>query len=83
MAYSNKPKLLQLVSIRIRSLHYALQTERVYIHWIRRFIYFNDIKHPKDLGPVEVNNFLSHLAILARYAALWQTKIQDGPRSIL
>ena len=61
--YSNKPKLLDQVRVAIRSLHYSLQTERVYTHWIKRFIFFNNIKHPKDMGPIEVNAFLSFLAV--------------------
>lgn len=29
--------------------HYALSTEKSYIHWILQFIRFNDRRHPKDI----------------------------------
>jgi hypothetical protein len=32
----------------IRRLHYRRRTEETYIQWARRFIYFNDKRHPED-----------------------------------
>ena len=40
---------------------YSLRTEETYLHWIRRYIYFNEKRHPKDCGSDEVVAFLSHL----------------------
>jgi hypothetical protein len=34
----------------LRTKHYSLKTEKAYLHWIRRFIYFNGKRHPKDMG---------------------------------
>lgn len=56
------PKLLDRVRERIRVKHYALSTERTYIHWIRAYIFHHGIRHPKDMGAAEVEAFLSHLA---------------------
>jgi len=42
---------------------YALRTEKTYIHWIRRYIYFIDRRHPPDAGAVEVRDFLTYLAV--------------------
>lgn len=46
----------------MRDQGYAWQTEKTYIHWIRRFILFHGKKHPKDLSATHINQYLSHLA---------------------
>ena len=63
MKPKNSPKLITQVRNKIRSRHYALQTEKAYVYWTKKFIYFNNVRHPKEMGYMEVNNFLSHLAI--------------------
>jgi Phage integrase, N-terminal SAM-like domain len=55
-------KLLDQVRERIRYLHYSPRTEDVYIYWIRLFIRFHKLRHPRDLGAPEVEAFLSWLA---------------------
>jgi integron integrase len=57
------PRLLDEVKARIRAKHYSLRTEQAYIQWIKRFIYFHNKRHPKDMGAVDVERFLSSLAI--------------------
>jgi len=42
---------------------FSLATEKSYIYWIKRFIRFNKMQHPKDLGAKEVRDFLTHLAV--------------------
>lgn len=59
---SPEPKLLDRVRREIRLRHYSIRTESAYVEWIRRFIIFNGKRHPRELGPVEVASFLSHLA---------------------
>ena len=56
------PKLLEQVRNRLRYKHYALNTERSYISWIRRYIYFHNKTHPKELDGHAVVRFLSYLA---------------------
>ena len=53
-----------LESIRqdIRLRGYSIRTENAYLHWIKRFIYFNNKTHPQELGAYEVKLFLSWLA---------------------
>ena len=60
MAEQDK-KLLDRVRDKLRLKHYAYRTEQTYIHWIKRYIYFHDIRHPKDMGAAEVEAFLTHL----------------------
>ncbi|MDF1764544.1 MAG: integron integrase [Oleibacter sp.] len=41
---------------------YSLRTEQTYLYWIRYFIRFHGLRHPKELGPDEVVSFLNFLA---------------------
>lgn len=61
-APAKPPRLLDQVRDALRRRHYSYRTEQSYIHWIKRFIFFSDKRHPKDLGAPEVTAFLSHLA---------------------
>lgn len=54
---------------RIRFNHFALSTEKVYVHWIRFFIRFHGLRHPETMGRVEVEAFLTHLASERNVAA--------------
>jgi integron integrase len=55
-------RLLDKVSERARYLHYSLSTEKAYLYWVRFFIRWHGMKHPRDMGPAEVQSFLSMLA---------------------
>jgi hypothetical protein len=35
----------------------ALRTEEAYLQWIKRFIFFHDKRHPKEMGEAEVKSF--------------------------
>jgi integron integrase len=41
---------------------------------VRRFILFHDKRHPRELGAVEVEAFLTHLAVAGRVAAATQNQ---------
>lgn len=56
------PRLLDQVRERFRYMHYSLQTEKAYVYWIRWYIRWHELKHPKDMGGKEVEAFLSMLA---------------------
>ncbi len=71
---ANPPKLLDQVRARIRVKHYSIRTEDQYVHWIRRFIFFHDKRHPRDLGAAAVEAFLSDLAVNGRVAASTQNQ---------
>ncbi|KZZ35373.1 integron integrase, partial [Oleiphilus sp. HI0086] len=47
----------------IRSKQMAYKTEKTYCHWVIRFIRFHNKRHPKEMGAVEVDQFLSSLAL--------------------
>ena len=42
---------------------YSKRTIRSYLYWIKYFIVFNDKRHPTELGAIEVEGFLTHLAV--------------------
>ena len=54
--------------------HYAYRTEKSYVYWTRRFIYFHHKKHPRTMGTSEVRAFLSHLAQQERVSASTQNQ---------
>ena len=53
---------LETIRTEIRLRGYSIRTEKTYLTWIKRFIYFNNKRHPKECGPEEVKAFLSWLA---------------------
>ena len=55
-------RLMDQVRERIRYLHYSLSTEKLYTYWVRFFIRWHGLRHPRDMGPAEVEAFLSMLA---------------------
>jgi integron integrase len=69
-----QPKLLDQYRERLRIKHYSLRTEQAYLHWVRRFIFFHDKRHPAGLGGPEVERFLSHLATEGRVSASTQNQ---------
>jgi hypothetical protein len=52
-----KPKLLDEVRQAIRMRHYSPKTEESYVHWIKRFIFFHNKRHPAEMGEKESRNF--------------------------
>ena len=55
-------RLLDQLRERVRYLHYSLSTEKVYLYWVRFFIRWHGVRHPRDMGAPEVESFLSMLA---------------------
>ncbi|MBI4526786.1 MAG: phage integrase N-terminal SAM-like domain-containing protein [Deltaproteobacteria bacterium] len=45
-----KPKLLAQVRQAIRTRHYSPKTEEAYVGWIKRFIFFDNKRHPAEMG---------------------------------
>lgn len=67
-------KLLDDVRNVMRVRHYSYQTEKTYIHWIKQYIYFHKITHPKDMSATEVEAFLTYLAVEKTVAASTQNQ---------
>jgi len=72
------PRLLDRVRDKIRVKHYSIRTEQAYVDWIKRFIRFHGKQHPVELGPVEVEAFLTHLAVAGNVAAATQNQAKSA-----
>lgn len=76
--FPNPPKLLDRLRAEIRVRHYSLRTEYVYVDWVRRFIFFHNKRHPKDMGARELQDFLSHLAVERKVSASTQNQAKSA-----
>ena len=63
---SSQPKLLDRLRLALRSRHYSRSTEKTYLMWVRRFIFFHEVRHPAEMAEPEINAFLTHLAVQKR-----------------
>ncbi|WP_218174635.1 MULTISPECIES: site-specific integrase [Pseudomonas] len=43
--------------------HYSIRTEKTYWYWIRYFLRYHRRRHPLEMGPAEVSEFLTWLAL--------------------
>ncbi len=68
------PRLFDEIRRRLRVKHYSLRTEQAYLYWIRRYIKAHAPRHPRELGGVHVERFLSDLAQRHRVAASTQNQ---------
>lgn len=59
---SQPPRLLDLLRMQVRYMHYSLRTEQAYVHWVRAFIRFHGLRHPAEMSGAEVEAFLGWLA---------------------
>jgi len=67
-------KLLDQVSDIARFRHLSLRTEETYRSWIKRYILFNDKRHPRELDAQAVRDFLTHLAVKGNVSASTQNQ---------
>ncbi|MCF8262239.1 MAG: integron integrase [Melioribacteraceae bacterium] len=74
MKILKKPKLLDQVRISLQRNRYSKKTEEAYTKWIREFILFNGKIHPEKLGKHEIENYLTHLAVVRRVSASTQNQ---------
>ncbi len=71
---SRQPKLLDRLREALRSRHYSRRTEQAYCHWVRRFIFFHNLRHPAAMAEPEINAFLTHLAVKEKVSASTQNQ---------
>jgi len=69
-----QPRLLDQMRNAIRRRHYSYRTEQAYVHWIKRFIHFHGVRHPRELGEAEVTAFLNNLVASRGLAAATQNQ---------
>ncbi len=71
---TGKPKLLDQMKNVMRIKHYSLQTEKSYTQWVRRYIYFHNKRHPDEMGALDVQKYLSYLAVEQHVSASTQNQ---------
>ena len=66
-------KLMEQVREVMRYYHYQYRTEQTYCDWITRYIKYHGCqKHPREMGKLEIESFLSHLATEQKVSASTQ-----------
>jgi len=55
-------RILGQLRERLRYLHYSQRTEESYTYWVRFFIRFHGLRHPREMGKPEVEAFLTMLS---------------------
>jgi len=73
-ASAQKPKLLDRLREALRSRHYSRRTEETYCHWVKRFIFFHNMRHPAEMAEAEINVYLTHLAVKEKVSASTQNQ---------
>ena len=68
------PRLIERYRQELQVRHYARRTVSTYTQWIRRFLRFHRLRHPREMGSDEVNTFLSHLATTEQVSASTQNQ---------
>jgi integron integrase len=57
------PKLLDQVRNQMQLKHLSRRSQDAYVHWIKRYILFNEKRHPAQMGEKEIQDFLTFLAV--------------------
>jgi integron integrase len=68
------PRLLDQLRQALRVRHYSPRTEQCYADWAARFIRFHGLRHPREMGAVQVSAFLTDLAVTGNVAASTQNQ---------
>jgi integrase len=68
------PGLIQRYREELQARHYARRTVATYEQWLRRFLRFHGMRHPREMGSEEVNAFLTHLAVDLHVSASTQNQ---------
>jgi len=68
------PEIHRKFLVAIRIPDYAMNTERAYLGWINRFLYFHHAKHPSDCAEAEVASFLEHLTLERKVSGATQAQ---------
>ncbi len=68
------PRLFERLHAALRLRHLSRRTEKAYANWIRRYIQYHRLRHPAEMGAVEITAFLSALALRGDVAAATQNQ---------
>ena len=68
------PKLIDQYRQTLRAKHYSHRTEETYIKWVRQYIRFHEMRHPREMNVTEIGSFVTHLAVEKNIAASTQNQ---------
>jgi len=75
MPQEKRPKkLLDQMRDVLHTQHDSIRTEAAYVDWAKRCMLFHQKRHPKDMGRVEIEACLTHLAVDRHVAASTQNQ---------
>ena len=63
------PKLLDQLADVLRTKRYSPRTIEAYSGWVRRYVRFHALQHPRTLDAAHIKSFLTHLASSVRVSA--------------
>ena len=72
--FPQPPTLLDRVRSALRVRHYSYRTEKNYVQWIKRYIFFHGARRPLDMGEKEISVFINHLAVDEKVSASTQNQ---------
>ena len=58
---AHSKRFIDRLRLDMRDKDYSYQTEKTYVHWVKRYIYFHKKQHPANMGAMHINQFLSYL----------------------
>lgn len=73
-ASTGAPRLMERLRRELRTRHYTPRTEDTYAFWVRRYLHFHGMRHPTEMGAVEINAFLTDLAVRGKVASSTQNQ---------
>ena len=73
-APKRKPRLLDQLRSAFRARHYGHRTEQANCYWVKRFLAFHGLRHPREMAEPEINAFLTHLATQEKVSASTQNQ---------
>jgi integrase len=62
---NHPPGLIQRYREELQARHYARRTVKTYEQWLRRFLRFHGMRHPREMGSAEVNTSTQNQALSA------------------
>jgi integron integrase len=74
LPFPEPPRLLDRLRRAMRVRHLSPGTERCYVMWVTRYIHFHGLRHPDTMGGVEIEQFLTDLAVRGQVAVSTQNQ---------
>ena len=65
-------KLTDRLREALRARHYSVRTEQAYVSWVRRYVRFHQLRHPREMAGPEITAFLTYLALNQKVSASTQ-----------